>query len=366
MTYKLFLQANQETYVISIIQILTYLLSIVSIVVMAKLDFSIHLIKLISGLIFVGRPLFQNMYVKRKYKINFNEADKNYNLKQKWDGLAQHIASVIHNNTDIAILTIFSSLAEVSVYTIYMLVLKGIKSLIQAFIGGIDASFGDMIARKEHDNLKEKYNIYETIYLTIASILYICVLILIIPFVVVYTKGITDTNYIRPLFGFLITIGEFMWAIRLPYSSITLAAGHFKETRKGAWVEAIINIIISGVLVSKYGIIGVAVGTVVAMLIRTIEFVYYTNKHILERNLFISVKKILLCVVETLLVLFVIHFIPNISSNTYISWGMYGIIVFIITSIIILTINFILYNKDFRQLINTLNRFRKRKKNAKN
>lgn len=366
MTYRLFLQADQKTYVISIIQIITYLLSIISIVMMAKLDFSIHLIKLISGLIFVGRPLFQNMYVKKKYKINFKDADNNYKLKQKWDGLAQHIAAVIHSNTDVTILTIFSSLTEVSVYTIYMLVLKGINSLIQAFTGGIDASFGDMIAKNEHDNLNKKYNMYETIYLTITSIFYICSLVLIVPFIKVYTKGIIDANYIRPLFGFLITISEFMWAIRLPYNSITLAAGHFKETRKGAWVEAIINIIISVILVSKYGIIGVAIGTFIAMLIRTIEFVYHTNKYILKRNIFISIKKILLCAIETTLVLFIIHFIPNVSGDTYISWGLYGIIVFAITVIITLTINFILYNKDFKQLLNTLSIFRKKGNHAKN
>lgn len=366
MTYRLFLQANQKTYVISIIQIITYVLSIFSIVLMVKLNFSIHLIKLVGGLIFVGRPLLQNIYVKQKYKINIKAADNNYKLKQKWDGLAQHIASVIHSNTDVTILTLFSSLAEVSVYTIYMLVLKGINSLIQAFTGGIDASFGDMIAKKEHENLNKKYNMYETIYLTITSIFYICTLILIVPFIKVYTKGITDTNYIRPLFGFLITISEFMWAVRLPYSSITLAAGHFKETRKGAWIEAIVNIVLSVILVNKYGIVGVAIGTFAAMLIRTIEFVYHTNKYILKRSVLISLRKILLCALETVLVLFIIHFIPDVCGNTYISWGIYALLIFAITSIIILVINVLLYINDFKQLLNMFKTIRKKVKHAKN
>ena len=70
---------------------------------------------------------------------------KNYQLKNKWDGLAQHIASVVHNNTDITILTIFSTLTEVSVYSVYYLVVKGIKAITLEFIGGIDAYYTKQI-----------------------------------------------------------------------------------------------------------------------------------------------------------------------------------------------------------------------------
>ena len=148
MTYKLFLQAEQKTYIISLIQIITYILSIICIVILAQIGANIQIIKLISGIVFVLRPMFQNFYVKRKYNIDFSECKEKYELKQKWDGLAQHIAAVIHGNTDITILTIFCTLSEVSVYSVYYLVVKGVKSIIQAFNSGIDASFGDMIAKK--------------------------------------------------------------------------------------------------------------------------------------------------------------------------------------------------------------------------
>ena len=82
-------------------------------------------------------------------------------IKQKWDGLAQHIAAVIHGNTDITVLTILGSLTEVSVYLVYYLVVKGIKQVIQAFSNGIDASWGDMIAKNEQENLNKKFNLYE-------------------------------------------------------------------------------------------------------------------------------------------------------------------------------------------------------------
>ena len=363
MTYKLYLQAEQKTYVISIIQIITYILSIVIIVILAKLNCSIHLIKLISGFIFVLRPVMQNIYVKRKYQININLVDNEYKLKNKWDGLAQHIAAVIHGNTDVTILTIFSNLTEVSVYSVYYLIVKGINSIIQAFTGGIDASFGDMIAKKEQENLNRKFNIYEVFYFTTATIVYTSTIILIVPFVSIYTKGITDANYIRPIFGVLLELSEFMWAIRLPYSSITLAAGHFKETKKGAWVEAITNIVLSIILVFKYGIVGVAIGTLVAMLIRTIEFVYHTNKYILNRNIFESVKKIIIIIIEVLLIVFLSKYLPKINIISYLTWIEYALLVGILSVVIVLSVNIIIYRKEFKEMKNIFkNLFKQRSK----
>ena len=170
MAYQLFLQAEQQKYIISLIQIISYIINIILVLILVKANVSIHLVKLYTGLVFLLRPIFQNIYVKKKYGINLNDADKNYNIKQKWDGLAQHIAAVIHTNTDITLLTIFCTLAEVSVYSIYHMIVNGIKALIQVFTGGIDAIFGNMLANNEKDNLNKKFNIYEVLYFSITTI----------------------------------------------------------------------------------------------------------------------------------------------------------------------------------------------------
>lgn len=351
MTYRLYLQADQKTYIISLIQIFTYIISIILIVILAKAGANVQLIKLVSSLAFVLRPLLQNYYVKKKYNINLKDANNNYELKQKWDGLAQHIAAVIHGNTDITILTIFVSLSEVSVYSVYYLVVKGLKSLIQSFTGGIDATFGDMIAKNEKENLNKKFSMYEVLYNTISTIAFSCAIILIVPFISVYTKDISDVNYIRWTFGILLVISEYIWAIRLPYSSVTLAAGHFKETRVGAWVECISNIVISVILVNKFGLIGVTIGTIVAMTIRTIEFVYHTNKYILERTIWESIKKILIVISETLLIVFICKNLPLYENVNFINWTINAFIVAILATIVTFTINIVFFKNEIIECI---------------
>ena len=130
LTYRLFINANQENYVVSILRISTRIINTVMIIILVKYYHSIHLIKLVSASIFVFRPIIQNIYVKKKYKIDLSIASHNYKIPNKWDGLAQHIAAVIHTNTDVTVLTLLSNLSEVSVYSVYYLVVNGVKKII--------------------------------------------------------------------------------------------------------------------------------------------------------------------------------------------------------------------------------------------
>lgn len=361
MTYRLYLQAEQETYIVSGIQIITTIINTIMVVLLIKVGASIQIVKLISAFVFVFRPILQNLYVKKKYKINLNESSDNYKLEQKWDGLAQHIASVVHNNTDIAVLTFFSTMEEVSVYSIYVLIINGVKKIVESFTGGIDALFGNMIANNEKENLNKKFSIYETFYFTLITIIFICAFSLIVPFVRVYTYGIKDANYIRPLFGFFIVLAEFIHAIRLPYNSLVLSSGHFKETRKGAWVEASTNIILSIIWVFKFGLIGVAIGTVIAMLIRTIEFMIHTSKYILNRNLSYNIRRMAIIILEVVVALIVNKILlSKYEIFSYTTWFTYAMITGCIALIDVLIINFIVYKKDFFEILNIIKNMNKK------
>lgn len=357
MVYKLYLQAEQKTYITSVLQSGTIILNAILTIVLIKLNANIQMVKLASAFVFVLRPIIQNIYVKKKYNIDFNEVKEKYNLKQKWDGLAQHIAAVVHSSTDIAVLTIFTNTAEVSVYTVYLFVVNGIKNTVQALTGGVDASFGDMIVKGEKDNLNKSFRTYEMFYYTLITIVYIVTMIMILPFISVYTKGITDINYYRPAFAILIIVAELFWSIRLPYSSITLAAGHFKETRRGAWLEAFLNLFLSIILVFKFGMIGVAIGTLVAMFIRTIEFVYHSSKYILERKIRYAVGRIMLLTIETLLLVPTGMMICNkYNVDSYMTWIIMAAIVTLTVALIVIIVNSTIYRKDVKALIDMIKR----------
>lgn len=345
-TYRLFLEAEQKTYIISTLQIVTYILSTIVIIVLALAGANVLMIKLATCAVFILRPIVQNYYIKRKYNISLKDAPNGYRIKQKWDGFAQHIAAVIHNNTDVVVLTLFTSLPEVSVYSVYSLVTVGVKKLIQPLTNSFDSLFGDMMAREEDENLKKKFSTYELLYMVFITILFTCTLLLIVPFVRVYTSGVTDTDYIRPVFGYLLVISEFLWAVRAPFSVLIFAAGHFKETRRGAWVEAGINILLSILLVFNFGIIGVAIGTIVAMFVRTVEFVFYANRKIIRRSILESTKKIIISILIMVIVATIGNLVFDYAINSFVEWAMKAIVVVLLASSVTILFYGIIYRRD--------------------
>lgn len=359
MTYKLYLQAEQKAYVTSTTQIVTTIINTILVLVLIKFGASIQIVKLFSAVVFVFRPIIQNIYVKRKYKINLKDAQKDYKIEQKWDGFAQHLAGVIHGNTDVAILTIFSNMKEVSVYTIYNLVVTGIRNIITILSNAIDSAFGDMMAKGEKENFNKKFSMYEFIYYTIVTIVYSCAIVLIVPFVEVYTKGVNDVNYTRYIFAYIFVFAYFIHAIKTPYNTLSYTAGKFKETRIGAWVEATTNLIISLALVKWLGIIGVAIGTLISVTIRGIEFLIFTSKKILDRKVKKTFIRSAISVIELLIISILGNLVMNFTEISYMEWIVQAIKVFAIAIIVTLPINLLYYHEEREGLLSLIKNFKK-------
>ena len=363
MTYKLFLQSDGKTYIIEYIYTITYIIDIIIIYILIKCNLSIQIIKLVCSLIYLIRPLFMKYYFDKKYQYKIKNKS-NYNLDKKWDALSHHIAATIQENTDIIILTIFSSLNNVSIYSVYALVITGIRAIIYSFVSGLDAFFGKLMVHENNEVVVKKFQSYNFIYYTISTILLACTMILIIPFINVYTLNIHDANYIYPLFGYILVFAEFNFIIRYPYSTITFAKGHFKETRLVSIFEPIVNIILSVSLVAKFGLVGVAIGTFFSLLIRSIGFIVHTTKNILKINLLKSTSIIFVSGLELLTVLFIKIKFLNIDISSYLNWFIYAILVFVIVSIFIILLNCLLYRERSKEIYSMLlNKLKRKKQN---
>ena len=128
---------------------------------------------------------------------------------------------------------------------------------------------------------------------------------LITPFAMIYTSGITDANYYQPVFGIVLVLAESMYLLRSPHVSLAYAANKFKEITLPAYIEAIINIFVSIILMKKYGLIGIATGTLIGMIYRGAFHVYFTSKIIPSRRQSVFYKKLFSILVPCLLCSFI-------------------------------------------------------------
>ena len=216
------------------------------------------------------------------------------------------------------IINIFKGVKEVSVYATYTMVTVAIGNFLKAIANGIAAKLGNIIAKDDNENLNNTFEIYSSVNMALSTYACIMLALFIVPFVRIYTDGITDINYIRPLFAYLLVAAEWVSFIRIPYSAPITSAGHYRQTKAGAIAEAAINICLSLVLVHKTGITGVVLGTLIAVSFRTIYFIWYLSRNILKRSAFLFIKSAFINLALEILIIIFINNRMFISTNTII------------------------------------------------
>ena len=305
-SHKLLLMADQKLYVIQLVQIISMVINLVLCPVAIHLGAGIHLVKLLTACTAMLGPIFFCAYVRRHYAIESKSQRKAYRLPQQRDGVIHHLAYFVHRNTDVVLLSLFSNLDNVSVYAVYHTVISVLEQLLGSISSGIAGKIGTQWARKEADELNETIDVYEVCNTALTFAVGVVCFILILPFVSIYTAGVTDANYNQPLFAALLICGSMVNCLMLPYSVTISAAGHYKETKLGAIGEVSINLLLSLALVISFGLIGVAIGTLTAMIFRLLYNLRYLSVAIVKRPIYKSVKCILPNIV--LAVLFIVLF----------------------------------------------------------
>lgn len=352
--FKLLIQADQKAYIVSIVQSIVVLLNVIATVIINKFYQNILIIKLFGALFYCIQPITFTKYVRSHYKIDKTaEADKE-SISQRWDGFWQNIAYFVHSNTDIVVLTLFSTLTNVSVYTVYLLIVNALKNLIVSISSAIVPTIGNTLARNNQEEINAEFDFYEFVIFFVSTFLFSAGMSLIVPFVAVYTHGINDANYYQPFFSILMVLAEAVYCLRDPYVSISYAAGHFKQTRRYATLEAIINIGISLVLVHKWGIIGVATGTLIAMLFRAIMHVLYLKKAILFRPRYLALKMVTISCLTIAIIYFLTNTLFSMKIETYLQWFILALKVSTITFVIVLAVSVFVYKNQIIALVRSM------------
>ncbi len=348
-TNTILITADQKNYVATLITITTTIINTIVASILIWMGLSIHMVKLGSAVVFSLNPVALHMYVKHKYKIDKAVPPDNKAISQRWDAFAQQVAAFVTNNTDLIVLSMFTNMKVVSVYTVYYMVAGHLQTMVQTLTSGLDAGFGNILAKNETKALQKAFSHMEQLMFMVSTFTFTCGIILIEPFVLVYTKGVTDIDYSRTLFGTLMCINQFFFCVRLPYQMLVEATGHFSQTRNGAIFESILNIVISVVLVIRYGLIGVAIGTFCALAFRTGQYAIYCSDKLLKRSKKLVIKHLLVAIIEATMIYGVsqaaFHFM-GLVIDSYISWMLYALVVSIIAASITILGSFVFYKDD--------------------
>lgn len=352
------LRGDNKEYIISITNTIILLINLFLGYILISYNYSVLVVFFALSISYIIRPIVYNIYFKKKYHFRVLNLESFIDKSQQKSSMVHQVATLVLNNTDILLITIFFSLLEVSIYSVYLLIFSGVSRIISIFNNGLVATFGRVIAEKNLNKLGIYYGVYEFLYYSIISILYSITVIVFLPFMRVYSSDFTDGNYINFIFLALFFLAEFLNKLRIPSNTLVLASGHFSETRKPAIIEMSLNISASLIGIYLLGFYGVLVGTVIAFAYRSVQFMLYTSKKVLYRKPSISLLRASYFLVLAGVIIYLLKDGLMYNPKNYYEWIIYSmkISLFVLSLYIIPT--FFLMRKNISNLFRILKKLK--------
>ena len=138
---------------------------------------------------------FIRFYMKRRHPwLNFSAVPNHGALSQKHSVLIHQISGLIFQNTDVLILTFACGLKTVSVYTMYVMLFGMIATVISTVNSGMSFVMGQTY-HTNREKFFRLYDAFETYNMALTFSLYCTAHIFILPFLKIYTRGVTCLLY---------------------------------------------------------------------------------------------------------------------------------------------------------------------------
>lgn len=289
--FKLLLQAEGKSYIITNLVTIIQIATSVSKILLLLSGFGVVALQIMYLLFSMAQMIFISIYIKRHYKWLDLSVKPDYDsISQKKSVLIHQISTLIFSNTDTLIISVFLGLKLVSVYSMYKLLFSMIGTMIQNINSGVIFLLGQTYYSDKSEFIK-MHDAFELYNMTLTFSMFCIANIFLLPFLNLYTTGVTDINYIDKTILQLFIVTFLLSNGRTSSAQVIVYAGHFKLTQWRSVLESSINILVSVVLVQFIGIYGVLVGTIVALLYRTNDMILYASHNIMHRKAWIVYRR---------------------------------------------------------------------------
>lgn len=331
------LYAHQKVYVCSLIQALSLLLSLALAVLLLQLDVGIIAVQFAISSVYVMRGFFLTGYIRARYPqyVKYrNEEQIPAAIEKRKDAMVHQLAGLAVTGSQSIILTLLVDLNAASVYAVYNVVLYGIRNICSNLCTAITPYLGKNLALKKEEALRSNYNIVELVFFYFVTFVLTVTLLMIIPFVTLYTRG-ADISYVFPQFAFLFVISSAFYIFKLPGTALINVAGHFKETKWRAIIEAAISVVLSVIFTLLWGMYGVLLGTGVALGWRCIDTIVYSSKYILKASARRSLRRLSVALCNILLAR-IFTGLFEIVVTSWLGWVSYAIVCSVVTAAVLI------------------------------
>lgn len=349
--YRVLFTADQRQYILSFSTMVGIVLNTVIIAVCAVSHMNIVWLKAIAVCSVFVRSAILAGYMRKRYKyVDFKEKPNMKALDKRWDALYMQILWSLQSGAPVVLATVFTNMVQVSIYSIYNMVILGINNVASIFMSGLQAAFGDILAKGNKEHLQKIYGQFQFAFYSILSVLYSVTAVMYMPFIHNYVANLSDSDiYILPTFGVLFFINGLLFAAKTPQGMITIAAGMYRETRWQTSIQAGILVVGGVILTPLLGLNGTLLAAIASNLYRLIDFVIFVSKHITSMKIWDTVVHLIRMAVQIILVFAVFWFVA-LPNDGYGQWLLSACIVLAVSVAIVLLSAVIFNRKDLKEL----------------
>lgn len=260
-TYRVLLQTQQKEYIVNICTIITVGLGHLANIALILLNGPMWMVRFNTMVFTLLCSLMIAGYVKRKHKtLDFSVAPRMDLIKGTGDVMAQKITGVIYKSAPIVFLSISPTGGTVlaSVYAVYNNVFTMLKNLLHGVIDAPRHSLGQLLTEREKKDVWPVFVQYEYIAFLAVFVMLTTCCVLIMPFIGLYTEGITDANYYDMVIAVLMVVTSAVEMMHIPSGHLLNMAGLFKVSRNFQIISCVVLVVsmsIGGILWGVYGML---------------------------------------------------------------------------------------------------------------
>lgn len=311
--YLIFLKADGKNYIRSGLDTFVNIVKQVLKIVLIYLGYDVIFVQLVAMLSSFLQMIYITYYIKKHYSwINLKCKPDMTVVSQSKHVLVHEVNYLITTNVDVVLLTVFTTLKTVSVYSLYNMLYGTINKVLYTIREAVEFKIAQ-IFHSDKTKFGHIYQAFEAYYVAFAFSLFSIVTYFIQPFLALYTDGVTDANYLQTYLPVLFALIGLLSSGRHPLDIMVQISGQYKMTEKAAILESVINIVSSVILIQFWGMIGALIGSVIAMAYRLIYLICFVNRKIICRRM--------ICSYRCWIVNFVV-FIIILGLNRYIVVGL--------------------------------------------
>ncbi|HOI46548.1 MAG TPA: hypothetical protein PLR26_02325 [Bacilli bacterium] len=349
--YRLILEANNNEYIIQLITITVLIVvNIASIYILVSFK-SYILVRLMFFLGQLLNYLLLRFVVSKMFRyIKFDNISETANISGSKDMYLERVIGSLYDSSFVFYSSIFIGTIFLSIFAIYNTIIGTIKNLLTSVVNGPRIYFGRLIAQNDMSKFRKQFMSFQLVLNVIALTLGSSLIIMLTPFVSLYTKGITDANYYSTIIPYILSITMVLHIMCTPLGNIIILSGHFKASRQIQITTFLILIttLLLTIIFKKYDL------SLYSLLISELFLfgarLVFSSKKVLN----INYKNILSQYLPNIIVSFVLillftRYLPII--DTYYIWFFWGVCTVSIFLLINILVVYIFNKKNIVEII---------------